>query len=816
MHMAALLFDLREILKSLRRAPGYATTVVLTLALTIGATTAVFSIVNGVLLKPLAYRESQRLVALREIWQQLSDRIATLELNEQHFEYWRTRAQTFESMAQYIALPANLTGSGEAAQITLVHTSGSLFDVLRVAAALGRTLTPEDEKPDRPEVVVLGDRLWRERYALDRGVIGRAIVLNGKPHTVVGVAPGDFQLPDSGRLTDKVDAFIPIRMAAEQVGWVGDHNNAAIGRLRAGITPAQAQAELNVLQAQVSVLATNQAHEAVTLASFVVPLTERIIGRSRRGLLLLLAAIGAVLLIACSNLANLSLTRTIGRQRDAALRAALGASRPRLVARALEEQLLLALVGGLLGVWVAWAALVLFVRTAPVDLPRINEVRLDVQVLAFATTVSILAGLLVSIFPAWRTARTTVQATLRAGGLGTTSDRGAMRARAVLLALQVGISVTLLVVTALLAFSFVRVITIDRGFVAERVLAVGISMPEGRYADPGVRLATYDRLLAALHSIPGVESATTSSAIPMSGQGQVNSAVPEGDTRPQAEQASANYRFIAPEYFQTLGIRLLRGRAFREDERSTDRPLPALISERTASRLWPGQDVLGKRFSRGFSDEQGFEVVGIVTEARTTSIEGSPPLMVYVPYWWRSRTSLTVLVRTAVDPVSIVPAIRRVVHELDPEIAIGQTRPLEEIVSASFAVRRYQVWLFVAFGVAALMIAIVGVYATTAYGVSQRRREMNIRVALGARTTQVLAMVVRQGSVPIFVGAAVGAAGSLAMSGVVASLLFGVEARDPRIIAAVVAIVGAIGLTACLFAARHGIVINPAIALREE
>ena len=811
--MRSFAFDLRDALKALRRAPSYAATVVATLALAIGATTAVFSIVNGVLLKPLAYRESHRLVALREIWAQFA---GNLEVNERHFEYWRVRATTFASMAQFITQPANLTGAGDAAQITVVRTSGSLFDVLQVPAAHGRTLTPDDEKADRADVAVLTDRAWRERFGGDPAIVGRSIGLDGRSHVVVGVLAPGFELPTGLRLTDKLDAFVPIRMDRERVGWVGDHNNAAIGRLRAGVTPEQARAELDVLQKQISVIASDEAHEPVTLAGYVVPLTERIVGRARRGLVLLLAAIAAVLLIACANLANLSLTRAVGRQREAAIRAALGASRSRLVGRALVEQLLLSAGGGAVGLWTAWAALAIFVRTAPVDLPRVNEVTIDTRVLAFAAIVSIAAGLLVAMLPAWRTARGTVQTTLRAGGLATTSDRAAMRTRAALLALQVGLSVTLLVVTGLLSLSFVRLINVDRGFAADRVLAVGVSMPATRYTEQRVRLAVYDRLLAAIHAVPSVESVTTSSMLPLAGQGQVNFIRAAGDTRPRSQLATANFRFIAPEYFRTLGIPVVRGRAFTDAERDANRDAPALISWRTAAQLWPGQDAVGKHFSRGEAGEQGFEVVGVVADARTTSLETPPPLMVYAPYWWRSRASLSLLIKTAADPVSLMPAVRRAVHEVDAEIAIGDARPLETIVDDAFAARRYQMRLFVAFGVVALLIAVVGVYAITAYGVSRRRREMNIRVALGASAAQITAMVVRQGTAPVIAGVAAGAIGALAIGGVVASLLFDVQPRNPFVITAVVALVSAIGAAACLVAARQGLAINPAAALREE
>jgi len=811
--MGSLKFDLIDAIRTFRRDRVYVATVLLTLAVTIGATTAVFSIVNGVLLEPLAYRESHRLVALREIWRQFEDRISVLEVNERHFQYWREQARSFESMAQFIARPANLTGSGDAARIIVARTSGSLFDVLQVQAALGRTLTPEDEPAGRADVAVIGEALWRQRFNADPAVIGRAIVLDGKPYAVVGVLRADFRLPERAQLTANVDAFIPLRV---DVGWVGDHNDEAIARLRDGVTPEQARAELDVLQAQVSVIATQEAHESVTLATVVTPLTESIVGQSRLGLWLLLAAITAVLLIACANLANLSLGRTLGRLREAAIRSALGASRSRLVARALFEHLFLSLAGGMLGIWVAWAALAVFVRTAPVELPRVNEVTLDARVLAFAAVLSLLAGAIVAIFPAWRLAARDVQRGLRAAATSFTSDRAGSRGRAALLTLQVALSVTLLVVTALLVISFVRVLGVDRGFVADHVLTVDVALPAERYAEEPVRLAAYDRLIAAVRALPGVQGVTTTSMLPLAGRGQSNFIVPQGNTQPRFEQPSANFRFVAPEFFSTLGIVVQRGRSFTEGERDPRRPTPVVISAPTAARLWPGQDALGKRFSRGLEGEQGFEVVGVAADARVTSIERMPPLMVYVPYWWRSRASMTLLIKAAGDPAPLQASVRRSLREIDPDIAIGQSRPLEQLVDASVAARRYQMRLFVVFGGVALFIATVGVYAVTAFGVSRRRREMNIRVALGAQTSQVQRMIVGQGLSPVLAGVVAGIAGALGASRLIASLLFDVRAEDPLVIAGVAALVSGVGLMASTLAARQGMSIDPAAALRDE
>jgi predicted permease len=548
----------------------------------------------------------------------------------------------------------------------------------------------------------------------------------------------------------------------------------------------------------------------------VTPLTDAVVGKARRGLLILLGAIASVLLIACSNLANLSLTRAVGRVRDSAIRAALGAGRGRLIAHTVVEQLVVSATGGILGIAVAYAALKGFVRTAPLDLPRVSDVSLDGQVLAFSAGVSIFAGVLVAILPAVRTARADVEQTLRAAALSISADRGGMRTRDALLALQVALSLTLLIVTGLLVTSFMRLMNVDRGFVTERVLAVPISLPAVRYGQPTAALSIYNRLLEAVHALPGVQSATTFSSMPLAGSGQVNGISPEGGTTPRGEQLTANFRFVAPEFFRTLDIRVLRGRAFSEADRAPERTMPALLSEPTAKRLWPDQDAIGKRFSRGIPGEAGFEVVGVVADARLTSLDRTPPLMVYVPYWWQSRTSMALLIKTAGEPAALMPAVRRVVSQLDPEIAIGNARSLDRVVEESVAARRYQMQLFVAFGVVALFIATLGVYGVTSYGVLRRRRELNIRTALGARTGQVLALMIRQVMTPIVFGIAAGTAGALAIGGIVATLLFDVRPRDPLLITSVVAVIGAVGLITCLVATKRGLALDPAAALREE
>jgi putative ABC transport system permease protein len=357
---------------------------------------------------------------------------------------------------------------------------------------------------------------------------------------------------------------------------------------------------------------------------------------------------------------------------------------------------------------------------------------------------------------------------------------------------------------------------VERGFTADRVLAVDISLPATRYATEQVRQPVYDRLLGAVHALPGVSAVSTTSVLPLRGSTGTNSIMPEGKTWTMSETPIANFRFVAPEFFRTLGLELKRGRPFTDAERDARRPAPALISESTAARMWPAEDPIGKRFSRRIPNEQGFEVVGVVGEARLTSLDEKPPLIVYIPYWWRSRPTLSMLIKTEVEPTSLITGVRRVVREIDPEIAVGDARPFEQLVDAATASRRYRTRVFVAFGLAALFIAAVGVYSVTAHGVSSRRREMNLRVALGAQTPQVVHLILRQATTPVLAGLVAGSAGALSVSGVVASLLFEVSGRDPFILIAVVAVVGSIGLATSLFAAHQGLAIEPARAFRDE
>jgi putative ABC transport system permease protein len=717
--MGDLLFDLRDSLRGFRRNRLFAAAVVGTL--TLGATTAVFSIVNGVLLRPLAYREAQRLVSIREIIPQIAKQYPTLPANARHFDQWRSRATSFAAIAELDWRTTNLTGTGEPAQIVMLRASGTLFDVLQTPVALGRPLTQDDERPRRPDVVVISQGLWRDRLGHDPAVLGRSLTLGGTPHTIVGVMPAAYELPtfdtlsESGSLTSKFDAITPMRAKLDQVDWMGQFNFPVIARLKPGTSLAQARAELDVLQQSIARIAERETHEDTELRGWIAPLDESIVGRARLGLLLLLGAIGGVVLIACSNLANLSLTRTLSRLRDAAVRSALGASSGRLVRQVIVEQLVLAVAGGALGVAVALEALNLFVRTAPIDLPRVSAVVIDGRVLAFAAVVTIAAGLAVALLPAWRLNRHDVQGMLRAGDRGAT-DRGGLRTRAALLAVQVAVSVTLLVMTGLFVTSFLHLLRIDPGFSTDHVIAVEIKPTASRYPDAKSRSALYDRILDRVHTLPDISSAAWTSMLPLNGETWVDLIARLDDTRPTQRKPSANYRFIGPDYFRTLSMPLLKGRSIEERDRM-NAVTPAVISARAAQTLWPGQDAVGRQFRRGDPD-QHLAVVGVVADGHPTA--STPTRRSCMCRTGSTRASRCW--RPARRPTR--HAGRRaaaVIREVDPKSRSGR-RSAPAVVEKALEGRRYQIWLFVAFGLVAIVIATIGVYATTAW-VARRRDE---------------------------------------------------------------------------------------------
>ncbi|MGO9274825.1 MAG: ADOP family duplicated permease [Terriglobia bacterium] len=817
--LETLLQDLRYGVRMLRKNPGFTAVAVLTLALGIGANTAIFSMVNSVLLRPLAYREAQQLYLVREIIPELSQTYPTLPANLPNFRVWQRECHSFDEVAIVEPFDMTLTGYGEAEQISGGRASANLFDLLGIVPELGRTFLPQEDTPGKDQEVMLTDSFWRERFDGDPAIVGRAITLDGKPFQVVGVLPASFRFPKGaqwGALTEfppRTDYFKPLGLDPNQFDQLGEFDFAAIARLKPGTSARQALAELNVIQAGI----VKDAKETVGLRAEIIPLESQVVGTARRGLLLLLAGVGAVLLIVCLNLANLLLVRVPGRVREAGIRTALGASRARLARQLLTESALLATLGGVLGVGLAYFGLRWLVAVAPANLPRIDEVHVDARVLWFTVFVSMLTGILFGALPAWRVSHAEPQQALKAGAVTITESRPARRLRESLIGFEVSVGTLLLIMAGLLTTSMVRLLGVDKGFSTEHVLAVDVSLPPQSYTKPEQKEEFYDNVLARVRALPGVRSTGWISKLPLEGQDQVDGISVPGRSTKGLPDAIANYRQVSSGYFQSMGIPLLRGRLIEPADR--DRHV-AVISESVAKRVWPGENPLGKQFHPGEEHRPLTEVIGVVADIRTVALDEPPLLMVYQPAgpatrtWSGSHASL--VVRAAITPEALATAVRGAVRSVDSGVPILHLRPMTEIVSESVGVRCFQMGLACLFASFAMLLAALGIYGVVGYSVARRRQELGIRAALGARGSDLRNLVLLQGMWPVVAGWTAGVLAALVAGGVVRGLLFGVTAQDPLTLASATLVVLVTAALACYIPARRATKVDPMVALRYE
>ena len=800
---------MRYAIRSLLRDRAFALMVVLSLAVGIGANTAIFSLVNGVLLRPPAYPAPERLAAITLVAPRLLKSYPALPVNIALFYQYKKQVTSFEDLGMWRSSTFNLTGGGPPEQVRGGMVTAGMFRVLGATPQQGRLFT-DDEDAAGHDVVLIADSLWRRRFHADPNLAGSKILVDGKPCTVAGVLPAGFQFPSAtevlfGGAPRDAELFKPLGYKTDDlVVDFGDLNYWPVARLRSGVSLSRAQAEMNVVQADL----TRKWPEEVRAS--LMPLKDRLVGDSRRGLILIMCAVGAVLLVLCVNLANLSLARAVGRARDAAIRTALGASRARLVRQSLVESSLLAAAGGALGIALAAVGVKALIAAAPADLPRIGEATLDGRVLAFAVGVSLLTGLAFGVLPALRFARQAPFETLKSGSRGATDSRRGLRVRNTLVSLEVGLSAALLVTAGLLIASFARLMAIDRGFNVERVLAVNVSLLSTKYPDVPARAAFYRLLLEKASGVPGVQTASVVSALPLTGETWIDIVGIENDTRAFGELPSTNVRFISPGYFKTLNIPLREGRDFTEQDRSRR---PVIISSSLARRLWGDLDPIGRRLKH--SDKLS-EVIGVTPDVRGTSLDHEPVNMLYDPYWDRTRLGASLLIRTAMDPRTIIGALRQAIWQIDSEVTIPQVRTMEEVMSRSVAQRRFQMMLVILFAAAALALAAIGAYGVLSYAVNRRTAEMGIRMALGAARADVLGMIFRQGMIPVFGGLIAGGAAALAIGRYLESLLFQVSPRDPAAFAVSAAVLIVVSAAACLIPARRATRVNPVDALRIE
>jgi predicted permease len=812
--MSTFLADVRFGLRTLARNPGFSAIVILILAVGIGGNTAMFSIVDGVLLRPLPFRDPERLFAVQEGMPKWAHFAVNLPVSAHHLREWRKEWHAAEGIAIFNSGSVNLTSNGEPERLVMGRASAELFQVLGVEPQIGRNFLKEEDRPGSDQVVLITDALWESRFHSDPAILGKKILLDGIPFEVIGVLPRGLRAPKVSELQGmnfgnvNPDLWKPLAVKDADLGPIGDFNYGGLVRLKAGVSSSQALAELNAVQ---DGIVKRYIKEPVELRASLVPLQAQITGRSREGLLLLLGAVGAVLLIVCVNIANLLLSRSTGRRREFAIRAAVGASSRRLLAQMMTESFLIAAIGGGLGIVFAKWALATILANAPADLPRINEVHLDARAIAVALLLSLGSAVLFGMLPAFRGAKSDPQNGLRGSGRSVTEGRHSGRVRAGLVAIEVGLSTVCLVAAGLLLHSFLRLMHVDRGYEVEQITTVTLNLPVSRYPGTPERAEFLRKLLEQVRALPGATSAAVSNVLPLAGEGANNIINAEGSTAPELERPVADFRLINQDYFTTMGIPLVRGRAFEAADRQKR---VGILSAATAERLWPGENPLGKKFRDGASPY--CEVVGVAGDVRANGLQKAPTLTMYFPYWQKDQRNMTLAVRTAMDPAALSGAVRGEIRKLDAELPVPQFITMQQIVAASVAQRRFQLTLVILFAGIGLVLASLGIYGVVSYSVEQRRGEMGIRMALGATGSGLRALVLRQGLAPVVVGLAGGVAGAIAMGRILQGLLFDVRVADPLTLGAVSIVLLGVAAAACYAPASRVTRADPLTALRYE
>jgi len=825
--LETLLQDIRYGVRTLRKSPGFALVAVLTLALGIGANTAIFSVINAVLLKPLPFKDPDRLV---QLWETESAP-GNFPLTGPDYLDWQEQNQTLESSALYTYQRAfNASGAGEAQPVAALSTQANFFTVLGVAPAMGRTFAPGEDQEGKNHVVVISNGCWKKFFAGRPDVIGKTIELNSQAHTVIGVMPDWFNFPPRNEI------WTPLNMAKKDLGARGSHSYRAIARVKAGSSIEAARADLLTISKRLEQQYHNENIEAI-----VVPLKEQITQSSRPQLLVLLAAVAAVLLVACVNVANLLLARATGRQREIALRAVLGASRMRVVRQLLTESVLLSLMGAAMGLAGAWWAVILIRSTRTLPIPRVNAVELDLTVLAFTVVISMGVGILFGLAPALQASSADLGVELKASAQAVVSPLGWQRIlRDALVVLEIGASLALLAGAGLLLRSFSKMRNADVGIQPQNVMTVSIMLPQQKYSTPVQRRDFIDRYLERVQHIPGVQAASISTEIPLEG-GNNGYIKVDGDKDPAHANQLVENNYITPDYFRALGIPFLHGENFsaadiehaseanlKLDELYKQNPdlktvpsglsFVAVINRAMAQTFWPNQDAVGKIYKLN-DGTLPVRVIGVVGDASVFGIQTKPFPETYYPITVALTDSgirAMVVARTSGAPSGSISALRSNLNAMDPSLAAFLPRSMEEVIAEATQSASVQTYLLGSFAALALILAAVGLYSVLAYLVTQRTREIGIRMALGAQQAHVLQMVMGHGSRLIAAGVILGAGGALALTRFLKSLLFGVTTKDPATFISVVVVLTLVALAACYIPARRAMRVEPMVALRDE
>lgn len=809
-----LVQDVRFALRMLVRSPLLSVAIIATLAIGIGMSSAVFGLVHAVLLRPLPYDSPDDLVQLYETGLRGGGEADWVSFP--NYRDWRDGSRAFRAMAAYRYALLTLTGA-EGADSTLgIETTDQLFAVLGVSPALGRTFLPGEDAPGRERVAVISQELWERRYGADPKVVGRSVTIDGAAHTIVGVMPASFRFPLNvpGETPVRIGLWIPIR-PSDDLTERGSHNFWAVARLEAGTSLAQARASMTTVAAN---LERQYPDTNKDLGVTVRPLDDYVAGHVRPALVLLLGAVGLVLLLTCANIANLLLSRAEARRREIAMRRALGASRGRLLRQVLTESLLLAGAGAIAGLAVAEYGTRALVRLGPPNIPRLDQTAVDVPVLLFMCVVTVCMGVLFGLAPALLGWRDTIHDTLKEAGARVSASAAGRRVRQALVAAQLALAVMLLVAAALLVRSFVRVAGLDMGFHAPRALTALVNLSPARYREPTHQAAFYEEAIRRIRDLPGVVAAAVSNSLPLTGINDQGGFAVEGrPDPPQSQEPFANRPRVSAGYFDAMGIRLVAGRLFDARDRADSLPV-AIVSELAAEAYWPGTSPLGKRLATSWSDEGPVwrQIIGVVQSTRHFGLEAPQRPEIYLPHVQAPTPFMQLLVRTSGDPANLVPAIRHQIARLDPDQAVFAFQTMDELVANSEARRRFQMTLVTAFAALALVLAAIGVYGVMGHMVAQRNREIGVRLALGARPRDVVAMILRNGLWLTVAGTAAGIAGAAALARLLAGLLFGVSPLDPATYAGVVMVLMFVAGVSAYLPSRGAARVDPLVTLRED